>query len=494
MHEKRHILVLLTGLVLACGSLAVSQTSPPAPTPLRLGEAVLMALQNNRNLEVQRLEPRIRRTFEEEERAAFDPRLAGELLAVERTTLNRRSEDLDQGQATTRRGAAFALEGDLPTGTRIAAGLNGFKETGDTRLPPYGAEGSVSLSQALLQGRPPAVNLASLRQARLDTKMSEHEFQGFAEALVADVEMNYWACALARRRVRIFEEALLVAEQQLREMDHRIRVGSLPEVERVSAQAETALRREALINARSALALADLGLLRLIQPAALSGPRTELIPVTEPAAVDAGLESLDTHVRTALIRRPELKEARLLIERDDLELVKTRNGLLPRLDLFVTLGDTGYARSFGGALEKVEGAELDYAAGLRLSFPFLNRQARAAHQRAALSREQAGKALENLADLVRVDVEAAYIEVERAREQIKATRVTRQFQEEKFRAEQAKFNVGRSTGLLVAQAQKDLIDSQVAEVDSVISSLRSLVRLFRLEGTLLERRGLTMEP
>ena len=54
-------------------------------------------------------------------------------------------------------------------------------------------------------------------------------------------------------------------------------------------------------------------------------------------------------VQRALKLRPDLREARLGVQRGDLELVKTKNGLLPRLDLFVSLGKTGYADSFGPA-------------------------------------------------------------------------------------------------------------------------------------------------
>jgi hypothetical protein len=41
-----------------------------------------------------------------------------------------------------------------------------------------------------------------------------------------------------------------------------------------------------------------------------------------------------------------------MIERDELEIVKTRNGLLPKLDLFVNMGKSGYASSFVGSVDK----------------------------------------------------------------------------------------------------------------------------------------------
>lgn len=455
---------------------ATAATNGPA---LRLEDAVLMALQNNRELEVQRLQPAIVKTAEQVERAAFDPVLSGAAA----TTRDSGSNE------TTVTAASLAASQQLPTGTRLEAEVAGSRQR-EAAPGPEAAGAALTLTQSLLQGRPLAANLASLRQARLDTAISEYELRGFAESLVAEVEVEYWNNVLARRRLLIDEEALRVTERQLEEIDHRIRVGGLPETERASAQAEVALRHEALINARSAVDLSALRLRRLIEPAALAAGGLNPAPATEPSEPAGGLEPLAIHLQAALRRRPDLNQARLQVQRGDLELVKTRNGLLPRLDLFVRLGDTGYARSFDGAVNDIDGRDPEYSVGVKFAFPPVNREARALQRRAELTREQAESALENLQDLVRVDVESAYIEVLRTREQMSATAITRQFQEEKLRAEQVKFRVGRSTSLLVAQAQQDLVNSQVAEVLSRIARLQSLIRLYRLEGTLLERRGL----
>jgi outer membrane protein TolC len=295
---------------------------------------------------------------------------------------------------------------------------------------------------------------------------------------------------LAQRRVDIYERSLALAQRQLKEIEHRIRVGDLPETELAAARAESALREEELINARGALATAFLRLRRLIDPELLAEPRPELARSTEPAAPDIRLGPVSAHVALAFNMRAELNEARLRVQRNDLELVRTRNGLLPKLDFFIALGLTGYARSFGDSMTEMDGDHYAVSGGLRLEFPVGNRAAGARHQRAQLTREQSAEALRNLTDLVQVEVESAYIDVERTRAQITATATTRQFQEEKVYAETQKYEVGRSTSLLVTQAQRDLVQSQVAEATAVVRYLEALVALYRLEGTLLERRGL----
>jgi outer membrane protein TolC len=92
---------------------------------------------------------------------------------------------------------------------------------------------------------------------------------------------------------------------------------------------------------------------------------------------------------------------------------------------------------------------------------------------------------------VEVDVRTAHIEVHRTRQQIAATTVTRQFDEEKLRTETEKLRVGKSTSFLVAQAQRDLLVSRIAEVRALANYLKALIDLYRRDGSLLERRGIS---
>jgi outer membrane protein TolC len=157
------------------------------------------------------------------------------------------------------------------------------------------------------------------------------------------------------------------------------------------------------------------------------------------------------------------------------------------MDLFITLGKTGYADSFGSSVSDLDGDGYDISGELILAYPLFNRDANARHRRAMLSRDQTMEAVDNLAQLVQVDVRTAYIEVERAEEQVAATAAARKLQEEKLRAETEKFRVGRSTTLLVAAAQRDLVTSQISEIQAVVDYLKALVDLYWLDGSLLER-------
>jgi outer membrane protein TolC len=268
-------------------------------------------------------------------------------------------------------------------------------------------------------------------------------------------------------------------------------VGSLAKSEEVTAEAELATRQENLINAKSNLAKTKLSLLQLINPPRVNLWNRDINLLSTPENPAEKLADIEQHVMIAMQMRPELNQAKLQWQRDELEIVKTKNGLLPQLDLFITLGKTGYADSFGRSAENIAHKNnYDIIGGITFEYPPVNRGAEARNLRAVITRDQAREAINNLSQTIEVDVRDAYLEIIRTKEQVAATAVTRKLQEEKLRVEIEKFRVGLSTSLLVAQTERDLFLSQIAENFAVVNHIKAFVEFYRLEGTLLERRGI----
>lgn len=471
------------------GNSAPVAVSAEGPITVTVEQSILLSLGNNRALKVERLNPAIRRASEEEQQAVFDPVLAAELY---------RSRDRIEKPAgfggeklKNESYGELTVSEYLPWGTTVGLSLS----TGQTWSDLYSDDLfatrlGMSVTQALLRGAGIEYNLASLRQAKIDTKSSQYELRGFAETLVAQVEEAYWNYALTRRQIDIFLESLNLAEQQKAETQEIIRIGALAESELAAAEAEIALRREGLINAKSALEKNRLQLLRLLNPPADNLWKRDLVLLDLPMVPNVTLDDVEAHVQVALRMRSDLNQARLQAQRGDLDIVKTKNGLLPKMDFFIELGKGGYAGSFGRSIGNIDEKSYDVLAGLSFEYPFMNREAGAKHRASILNREQAEESLHNLAQIVQVDVRSAYIEVNRTREQIAATRATRALQEEKVRIETEKFRVGKSTTLMVAQAQRDLLSSRISEISAVTNYLKAIIELYRLEGSLLERRGI----
>ncbi len=469
------------------------EQKPPADQLLDLSveQAVFSALRHNRALVVEQFNPVIANTFVETERAIFDPLLFARGSIEDNrdrsfSPTDSRFFSIDETSRTISGGATTLF----PSGTEVSLELSQSRDESENSRTTEEARAGLNVTQALLRGGSVAANLAAIHRAQAAALASAYELRGITENLVASVESAYWDYALAIRQVEIFEESYDLAKRQRDDIHTRITVGQIAETEEVVASAELALRRQQLIDARNDREQARLTLLRLLNPPAANG-WDEQITLTDRAVIpEVSLGSPEEHEALAVRLRPELNEARLQARRGELETVQTKNGLLPRLDLFITLGKTGYARSFSGSLEDLDGPGYDFSAGLDFEFPVANRAAQALDRRARSSHQQALFSVENLKQLIALEVRTALLEVERSLQQIDASAARRVLQEEVLRAETVRFRVGTATALDVARVGRDLLESRINEVEAIVNYRQALINLYLLDGTLLLRRGI----
>lgn len=492
---RRFMRIVRAVVVLPVFVVCALAASDPPPLRLTLREAVLTGLENNQSLRIERFTPAIRATVEDQQAAVFDPQFSATVsdqLARDQQVIKATGLPTNADSDTV--SAQITLAKQWAAGTRVSLQATSSLQDSTLYSDQIGTtRAGITLTQSLLRGAGSAVNLASLRQARLDTGISLYELRGFAEMLTSLIESAYWNCVLAQRQEVIHAEALRVAGQQLSEIETRVKVGKLAEVEIAAARAEVAARREGLIAATAAREKARLNLLRFVNPAGTKSWERPLELLDAPVEPAGPLDDVDSHVRLGLLLRTDLNHARLAIERGELEVVKTRNGLLPKLDLFIVLGRTGYASSFSDSAQHVADEDHpDYSFGATFEYPLGNRDAKARKRRATLEVEKSRAALDNLEQLAEVDIRSAYIDVLRSKEEIAASAATRLYRKDVLQAETEKFQVGKSTALLVAQAQREYLFSQLAEAARLVGHLQALIDLYRLEGSLLKRRGIRL--
>ena len=233
--------------------------------------------------------------------------------------------------------------------------------------------------------------------------------------------------------------------------------------------------------------IARLSLLSLIAPTDRPFWKDQLQLTTPPYIPGGPIAPLKEHTELALKMSPVLNQTRLQIEQGDLSVIQTRNGLLPVLNMFITMGKTGYAESFGPAAQNLNGSAYQLVGGLSFNYPIFNRTPTANYQSAVLSRDQEEAALANTVRSVELSVRTAYIQAQTDKQQISATAATTAAQAETLRATQGEFKVGESTAILVSLAQSNLLAAQLAQAQANVAYLDALSTLYLQEGSLLER-------
>ncbi len=234
---------------------------------IALRDAILLALERNPTVTIQRLSPEIAKSFVAEEREAFDPGISA-TANQSKTKLERflgtRPEPVEM--TWDRSNYSLGISETLPTGTTIAANASFSGSISSLYTDQYSGIVGASITQSLLRGWRPAANLANLRKASIDVEISESELRGVAEQVVANVEDAYWNLYLASEETIIQKQSLDLADRQLQESLERVAVGRLPELELAAVHAEVSTRREALIDAQSTYEQARLRFLFLLNP------------------------------------------------------------------------------------------------------------------------------------------------------------------------------------------------------------------------------------
>lgn len=493
----QHVLELLPETPLPLSELDVVSTGAKGALPLTLLEAVCWALRSNQSLRIERLRPEIAATGIESAWGAFDTRVSAQASAGSQhsSTLGPRSKDApDAPRAAGERVARshnFSLDvsGRLPTGTDYDLGVGINRSETNATYPFYSSALNLNITQNLLKGAGPKVNLVQVRTAENTYLISAYQLEQVLINLVTNVETAYWDLYLSYKTLEIRLEAYRLAKEQRRRTEEFVRVGRDTPLGLFSAHAEEAARITDVINAVAEVKRRRILFLQLLNPErAPQSWETPVFPKEEPVVPSEPLLA-EHHVAIAMRYRPDLKQAQLDLANGELEVVRTRNGLLPALDFFTDVGLSGVGDKASDANSSL-GDFPSWRVGLQFSYPLQNRVARAAYRRAQFSKRQAEEAIENYKQAIEVEVRLAINEIERTRRLIESTHITRLLREEELSAEIEKFRVGRSTQLLVAQAQRDLTAARVDEISAVVAHIKAYLNLFKAEGSILQRRGI----
>ena len=100
--------------------------------------------------------------------------------------------------------------------------------------------------------------------------------------------------------------------------------------------------------------------------------------------------------------------------------------------------------------------------------------------------------LEKSANQVGVDVRNAVIGLQQAQVRYQTAVQTRELAEETLQAEQRKYQLGSSSNALVIQAQRDVVNAESEEVQSMANYTHARYRLRAGAGITLERNGIIM--
>jgi outer membrane protein TolC len=504
-----------------------------------LREAIALALANNPGIAARRLEPFGRAEGVLEAQAVFDPTLAGEI--GQRHTITPNASSL-AGTRTSKIDDRFAnihLFKTFRTGTTATIDFLNDRLDNNARFfqlrPQYTPDLSFSLVQPLLRGLGWDFTYLVVRVAERTADAALYNYEAELANFIATVIAAYWNVVRARETLEVQRESFTLAGRTVEENEARVKVGLLPPVATLEAQADAKSREEQVIIAENDLAIARQQLAQLVyyRPAGTFVPRT-LEPVEEAKPEEVAAD-LDQTLATALGERPEIHASARGVEAQQLNEKIAGNALLPRVDLVGSYGVNGlsgtnrpstftsltpvpgancqpiqpgpapagfrcttppspFAGNAGEAYDRMTTNEFrSYSFGVQFQAPLSNALARSQYTQTRIARDQAELNHRDLLSRVTLEVRQSVADVITTRQRIDTTRVARELAEENLRNQQKRHEVGMATTKDLLDFQTRLTEARAAEVAAKIDHAIALARWRRAQGRLLTHYQVVVE-
>jgi outer membrane protein TolC len=410
---------------------------------------------------------------------------------------------------------------------------------------------ALSVSQQLLNGFGLLPNTRNIRIARNNRKIADWQFTQQAITSVTNTITAYWELVYARENVKVQQQAVDVSQKLYEDNKKQLEIGTMAPLDVTQAESALATNQQNLIVAQTTQLQNQQTLKNLISKDPLD-PRlmeVEIIPTDMPAqSVQVEMTSFENAVKEAFSKRPELQQQGIALKNADINVRTTRNALLPTATLTGSYSTTGLAGNtaifgtpsivqgstpivdangnpiavidqnaaglptvelfaptsvanvvgektggLGDALGQVFHSKFpDYTVALNVTVPLRNRQAQADNELALLARRQADLQMQQLKNAAILDVRNTFVALRQDQAQVEAAVKARQLEEETFRDEQKKYELGASTVYNVILVQRDLIAAQGTELRALANLNEAKANFERAVGRTLDVNHVTI--
>ncbi len=323
--------------------------------PLSLRDAISMALENNKDIEIARDNVKIAEFDLLGARGAYDPRFA--TTAFYERAENPISSFLSGGANGSVTESHFTgsarLEGLNPKlGGNYSVNFSSIRLTTNNQFtalnPQYPTALTFTYVQPLLRGLRFDNSRRQVEIAKKNLSLTDAQFRQRAIETITNVQRAYWDLVFALRSVQIQLDAVLVAKTQLEHNRRLVQEGQLAPIDIVAAEAQITTFEQNVYSALEDVSRSENNLKNLIAQNQDSPIWGESIVPTDSADLSAPQISLPDALKTAMENRPEVQQSNVTREINEIDQQFYRDQKKPEIDLVASFGMVGLAGAFGG--------------------------------------------------------------------------------------------------------------------------------------------------
>lgn len=305
---------------------------------------------------------------------------------------------------------------------------------------------SLTLTQSLLKGLGPDYNGAIEELAKIDYESANSELKRQLDSHLLEVTRSYWGLYMERSLYLQKQRLADKTQEIVRQMEERKDIDVEPSL-LARAKSQMFAHQLAADEAQFAILNAQSRIWTLSNAPELVGEAgLEYVTVEKPLHA-LPRESMEEVFMAALNNRPEIEQSLRQLQSSLLRHYRTKNELLPELDLFAQAyvkgleGDYDHGEAWN---ESWDEGDPSYSVGLRLDFPLMNNAAKARELRKRLEIKQLRSQLDTTVTNILLEAQISYREM-------------------------MKYNMAMKRRYAVVQSTNQEIESLISRIDYLIS-------------------------
>src|SRR6185369_11899128 len=507
--------------------------------PLSLRDALSLALENNKDIEVARENVKLAEFDLLGAHGAYDPRF--NTTAYYERLKTPISSFLTGGQngsiIQSDYTGSVRLEGFSPKlGGSYHFDFSSVRLTTNNSFaalnPQYPTSFSLSYVQPLVRGLRFDNQRRQIEIGKKNLSLTDAQFRQRAIEAITNVQRAYWDLVFALRNLQVQRDAVSVARTQLEHNRRLVNEGQLAPIDLVASESQISTYEQGVYSALEDVTRFENTLKNLIAKDQSASLWSDSIVPTDSVDMSVPQIPLPDALKTAMDNRPELQQSEVLREINQIEQRYYKDQTKPEIDVIGTYGSTGLAGtvatginplsassqlvrdrvdqlstlaglqalpitppttfspnlvgSYGQSIENLLANRYNnFKVGVQVNFPLRNRTAEAQLGRSLLEAQRITTQREQIEQTIQVEVRNSLQAVRSAETRLRSAIAAREYNEQQFASEQRKLDAGQSTVFLVLERQNALTTAKGMELKAQTDLNKAIADLQNATGNSL---------
>jgi len=335
----------------------------------------------------------------------------------------------------------------------------------------------------------------------------------------------YWDLVSFNNSLKVDQQTLELDTKLYHDNQRRAELGAIAPIDIIQAEAEMKSAQQNVITQESQVLQQEMILKSVITRGGLDNPAITLARIVPTDHIDVPAEEpvvpVQDLVTQAIAARPEVHQQQITLENARLDLLGTKNNLLPTLQAYANFSNVGLAGSvttnplsplfcpggviitctaglhiggYGNALSQVLSRKYpNYNVGFQLTVPLRNKANQADEITNELQYRQQEIQAKQVSNNIKLNVVNAWTALRQARAAYDTAVEARKLQDQTLAGTRRKYELGTSTITDVLIAQRDDTTRQLSEVDALDQYQRSRTQLEQVMGNILEKNDVNLQ-